>query len=83
LHDRVKSRQEHTSQERSGLSDRHDDETTEPVPEADAIEQATPMHAEPPDDDDLPEGIPDDASEADAIEQATAVSGQDEEDAPR
>ena len=66
------------------MSDRHDDETTEPVPEADALEQATPMDAEAPDEDlDLPEGIPDDASEGDAIEQATAVSGQDEEDAPR
>lgn len=66
------------------MSDQHDDETTEPVPEADALDQDTPVEADPSDDEiDLPDGIPDDASEADALEQVTPVPGQDEENVPR
>ena len=69
------------------MSDRHDNETTEPsepVPEADALDQDTPVEADPSDDEiELPDGVPDDASEADALEQVTPVPGQDEEDVPR
>jgi hypothetical protein len=62
-------------------------ETKEPIPEADALEQAEPVveeqagtnQAPAP----LPDHLPDDAPEADALEQATPVPGQDEEDAPR
>jgi hypothetical protein len=54
---------------------------SEPVPEADALEQATSV-----DDDDeereLPHGMPDDAAEGDALEQATTVPGSDD-DTPR
>jgi hypothetical protein len=68
------------------MSDRlDDDESGEPIPEADALEQAAPVEPEPPEDEeiDLSEGVPDDAAEADALEQATPVPGQEEDDVPR
>lgn len=68
------------------MSDQLDDEErAEPIPEADALEQATPVEPEPADDDEieLPDGVPDDAAEADALEQATPVPGQEGEDMPR
>ena len=64
------------------MQNRPNDETTEPVPEADAIEQATPADDRS-DDLEAPEELPDDASEADAIEQATPVTDLDDDDAPR
>jgi hypothetical protein len=62
------------------------DETTEPIPEADALEQAAPVDGT--DEDAIPldemfDEVPDEAPEADALEQATPVPGQDEDDAPR
>ncbi|HET6713459.1 MAG TPA: hypothetical protein VFI59_07100 [Actinomycetota bacterium] len=62
------------------------DETAEPIPEADALEQAEPVGDT--DEDVTPldevfDEVPDEAPEADALEQATPVPGQDEEDAPR
>lgn len=59
------------------------DETKEPIPEADALEQAEPVDGERHEERDPPDSLPDDASEADALEQAMPVPGQDEEDAPR
>jgi hypothetical protein len=64
------------------MQDGPNDETTEPVPEADAIEQATPADARS-DDLEIPEELPDDAPEADAIEQAMPVTDLDDDDAPR
>jgi len=65
------------------MSDQHDG-TTEPVPEADALEQDKPVEPGPANDEiELPDGVPDDASEADALEQATPVQGQDDDDVPR
>lgn len=63
------------------MHDRSDD-TTDPVPEADAIEQAMPADDRS-DDLEAPEALPDDAPEADAIEQATPVTDLDDDDAPR
>lgn len=62
-----------------------DDERAEPIPEADALEQATPVEPEPAEDDEieLPDGVPDDATEADALEQATPVPDQEGEDVRR
>lgn len=62
-----------------------DDEHGDPIPEADALEQAAPVEHEPREGEeiDLPEGVPDDATEADALEQATPVPGQEEDDVPR
>ncbi len=56
-------------------------ERSEPVPEADELEQAVPAHDE---DEELepPPEMPDDAAEGDALEQATPVP-DDDEDAPR
>ena len=69
------------------MSDLTDDETKEPIPEADALEQAEPVEEERADTNQvparLPDHLPDDAPEADALEQATPVPGQNEEDAPR
>ena len=66
------------------MSDQHDDEAADPVPEADALDQDAPVDADPAEDEiDLPDGVPDDASEADALEQVTPVPGQDEENGPR
>jgi hypothetical protein len=64
------------------MLDRPDDETKEPVPEADAIEQAMPADDRA-DDHEEPDELPDDAPEADALEQATPVADLDEDDAPR
>jgi hypothetical protein len=66
-----------------------EDETKEPIPEADALEQAEPVAderaGEPSDRRSipLPKEVPDDVPEADALEQSTDVPGQDEDDAPR
>jgi hypothetical protein len=67
------------------MGDQDDDRTTEPVPEADALEQTESVEDESSEDQQLPAGfeLPDDAAEADAIEQAMPVPGQDEDDAPR
>lgn len=69
------------------MSDLTDDETKEPIPEADALEQAEPAAEERAGTGEaparLPDHLPEDAPEADALEQATPVPGQDEEDAPR
>ena len=66
------------------VSEQHDHDSTEPVPEADALEQETPLEIEPADEEiELPHGVPDDASEADALEQATPVPGQGDEDVSR
>ena len=64
------------------MQDRRDDEATEPLPEADAIEQAMPADDRSDNLEELEE-LPEDASEADAIEQATAVTDLDDDDAPR
>jgi hypothetical protein len=64
------------------MHDRPDDDTAEPIPEADAIEQAMPADDRS-DDLEAPVELPDDAPEADAIEQATPVTDLDDDDAPR
>ena len=64
------------------MHERPEDETAEPVPEADAIEQAMPADDRS-DDVEPPVELPDDAPEADAIEQATPVTDLDDDDAPR
>jgi hypothetical protein len=56
-------------------------ERSEPVPEADELEQAAPVHDEGEEPEPPPE-LPDDAPEGDALEQATPVP-DDDEDAPR
>jgi hypothetical protein len=63
------------------MSDLNDD-SKEPVPEADALEQAEPVREESPEDLEMPDSLPDDAPEADALEQATPVP-EDDESAPR
>jgi hypothetical protein len=65
------------------VSDQTDDQTREPIPEADALEQAEPVGEDEDQDRGLLDEVPDDAPEADALEQATPVPGQDEDDAPR
>lgn len=65
------------------MSDPIDDRTKEPIPEADALEQAEPVDDEFQDDRDVLDELPDDVPEADALEQATPIPGQDEDDAPR
>ena len=62
----------------SNLND--DDDGKEPIPEADALEQAEPVIDEDPEDLEMPGTLPDDASEADALEQAAPVPGQTEDD---
>jgi hypothetical protein len=63
------------------------DETTEPIPEADALEQAESVEDDTDEEiaplDQVLDEIPDEAPEADALEQATPVPGQNEADAPR
>ena len=64
------------------MHDRPDDDAAEPVPEADAIEQAMPADDRS-DDLEVPVELPDDVPEADAIEQATPVTDLDDDDSPR
>jgi len=64
------------------MHERTDDETAEPVPEADAIEQAMPADDRS-DELEAPLELPEDAPEADAIEQATPVTDLDDDDSPR
>jgi hypothetical protein len=61
------------------------DATKEPIPEADALEQAEEVVADEDEgaEESLPAALPDDAPEGDALEQAMPVPGQDEGDAPR
>jgi hypothetical protein len=57
-------------------------ERSEPVPEADELEQVAPVD-DGADGSERPGEIPDDAAEGDALEQATPVPGSEDDDAPR
>ncbi|HJR96885.1 MAG TPA: hypothetical protein VJ979_03160 [Actinomycetota bacterium] len=57
-------------------------ERSEPVPEADELEQAAPVD-DGADGPEQPREMPDDAAEGDALEQATPVPGSEDDDAPR
>ncbi|HWC69866.1 MAG TPA: hypothetical protein VG993_01760 [Actinomycetota bacterium] len=56
---------------------------SEPIPEADALEQELPVEDDPEHEAELPDEVPDDAAEGDALEQATPVPGSEDEDTPR
>ena len=57
-------------------------ERSEPVPEADELEQAAPVD-ERAEELERPREVPDDAAEGDALEQATPVPGSEDDDVPR